>query len=71
MDEIYSLINAEYSQPEKARIMNSMRQHCKGLTLFVDNPEIPMDNNLAEGCSVTWSLVGRTTGGITPFGEGN
>ena len=25
-----------------------MKEHWKGLTLFVDNPEIPMDNNLAE-----------------------
>jgi len=30
------------------KIMKSMKEHWKGLTLFVDNPEIPMDNNLAE-----------------------
>jgi len=28
--------------------MNSMKEHWEGLTLFVDNPEIPIDNNLAE-----------------------
>ena len=25
-----------------------MKEHWKGLTLFVDNPALPMDNNLAE-----------------------
>jgi len=47
-NEIYSLINMEYSHPAQTAIMNSMKEHWKGLTLFVDNPEIPMDNNLAE-----------------------
>jgi len=48
LDEVYSLINREYSHPAQAAIMNSMKEHWKGLTLFVDSPEIPMDNNLAE-----------------------
>jgi len=48
LDEISSLINREYSHPAQAAIMNSMKEHWKGLTLFVDNPEIPIDNNLAE-----------------------
>ena len=47
-NEIYSLINIEYSHPAQTAIMNSMKEHWKGLTLFVNNPEIPMDNNLAE-----------------------
>lgn len=48
LNEIFSLINMEYSHPAQTAIMNSMKEHWKGLTLFVDNPEIPMDNNLAE-----------------------
>jgi len=45
---VYCLINTEYSHPARDAIMNSMKRHWRGLTLFVDNPQIPMDNNLAE-----------------------
>ena len=48
LNEFYSLINEEYSHPAQAAIMKSMKEHWKGLTLFVNDPEIPMDNNLAE-----------------------
>jgi transposase len=34
--------------PAAQKVLESMRRHWDGLTLFVDNPEIPMDNNLAE-----------------------
>jgi len=46
--KINSLINMEYNHPKQNDIMKSMKQHWKGLTLFVDHPQIPMDNNLAE-----------------------
>lgn len=45
---IYALIKMQYSHPAQTAIMNSIKEHWKGLTLFVDYPEIPMDNNLAE-----------------------
>jgi transposase len=32
----------------RRKILASLREHWKGLTLFVDQPEIPMDNNGAE-----------------------
>ncbi len=32
----------------RRKILASLREHWKGLTLFVDHPEIPMDNNGAE-----------------------
>ncbi|MFQ5868076.1 MAG: IS66 family transposase [bacterium] len=48
LNEIYSLINREYNHPAQTAVMNSMKEHWKGLTLFVNNPEIAMDNNLAE-----------------------
>jgi len=48
IDEIKSLINMQYSHPAQADIMNSMKEHWEGLTLFVDHPEFPIDNNHAE-----------------------
>jgi len=48
IDKIYSLITLQYQHPAKASIMNSMKEHWRGLTLFVDNPEIDMDNNISE-----------------------
>ena len=33
-------------EPEK--ILQSMRRHWPGLTVFVDHPHVPMDNNAAE-----------------------
>jgi len=33
---------------EQAKILRSMRRHWQGLTVFVDHPEVPMDNNAAE-----------------------
>jgi len=35
------------THPPQTAIMNSMKEDWKGLTLFVDNPEITIDNNLA------------------------
>lgn len=37
----------EYSDG-RAGAMNSMKEHRNGLTLFVEYPELPMDNNLME-----------------------
>jgi len=48
ISEIYCLINTQYSHPAQTAITNSIKEHWKGLTLFIDNPEIPMDNNLSE-----------------------
>jgi transposase len=42
----------ELAQPDlpapRRKILASLREHWTGLTLFVDHPEIPMDNNGAE-----------------------
>ena len=44
--------DAELAPPNlpapRRKILVSLREHWKGLTLFVDHPEIPMDNNGAE-----------------------
>jgi transposase len=34
--------------PEQEKILKSMRKHWEGLTLFVEHPHVPMDNNAAE-----------------------
>ncbi|HDZ27475.1 MAG TPA: IS66 family transposase [Candidatus Aminicenantes bacterium] len=45
-------IKEELSQKKKdaecEAILKSMKNHWEGLTVFVDYPEVPMDNNLAE-----------------------
>jgi transposase len=34
--------------PEQEKILQSMRRHWQGLTVFVEDPRVPMDNNAAE-----------------------
>jgi transposase len=34
--------------PEQQKVLQSMRRHWPGLTVFVDHPAVPMDNNAAE-----------------------
>lgn len=40
------------------KILTSLKNHWKGLTVFVDRPEIPMDNNIAER-GLRNSVIGR------------
>jgi transposase len=47
-----------YALPEQNKIMTSLQNHWQGLTLFVDNPDIPMDNNIAENM-LRLPVVGR------------
>jgi transposase len=35
-------------RPEQEKILQSMRRHWTGLCVFVDHPQVPMDNNAAE-----------------------
>jgi transposase len=34
--------------PAERKVLQSMQEHWAGLTLFVDNPQVPMDNNQSE-----------------------
>ncbi len=34
--------------PARRKVLESLRQHWSGLTVFVEHPEVPMDNNTAE-----------------------
>lgn len=44
--------------PAKRRVLTSLSEHWDGLTVFVDFPEVPMDNNAAER-RVRGPVVGR------------
>jgi transposase len=56
--------------PAAAKVLTSLREHWAGLTVFVEHPEVPMDNNAGErtirdpvmgrknyfGCGALWSV---------------
>lgn len=53
-----ALLNeSELAEPAR-KVLQSLQNHWSGLTVFVDHPEVPMDNNTAER-SVRNSVVGR------------
>ncbi len=58
IDKISSLINQGYNHPGPTAVITSMKEHWRGLTLFVDDPSIPMDNNQAERILRT-AVLGR------------
>jgi transposase len=37
-------------RPPQRKVLTSLDTHWSGLTVFVDHPEVPMDNNTAERC---------------------
>jgi transposase len=43
------LAQPDLRQPQR-KALTSMQDHWPGLTVFVDHPEVPMDNNTAERC---------------------
>ena len=44
--------------PARRKVLSSLREHRPGLTLFVEHPEIPMDNNTVER-TLREPVVGR------------
>jgi transposase len=44
--------------PSAKKLLKSLSKHWQGLTVFVDHPEIPMDNNIAER-GLRSSVLGR------------
>jgi transposase len=42
----------------KKKVLTSMKNHWEGLLVFVDNPDVPMDNNVAER-AVRNPVIGR------------
>jgi transposase len=51
-------INDEMKPPSARKLLTSLNKHWFGLTVFIDRPEIPMDNNIAER-GLRGSVVGR------------
>jgi transposase len=51
-----SELTEENLHPEKARRLNSIKDHWEGLQVFVDHPWIPMDNSEAERKMITAAL---------------
>ncbi len=43
-----SELSAKQIAPCRAKVLKSLKNHWEGLTVFVDYPEVPMDNNSAE-----------------------
>ena len=46
------------AEKEQIKVYRSLLNHWEGLTLFVDNPEVPLDNNIAEN-SIRNPVMGR------------
>lgn len=57
LDRAALLNEPSLADPARA-VLQSMQNHWPGLTVFVDHPEIPMDNNPAER-TVRHAVVGR------------
>lgn len=41
-------LSEEQLHPARRKVLESLRAHWEGLTVFVENPHVPMDNNRAE-----------------------
>lgn len=52
--------------PSAKKLLMSLNKHWSGLTVFVDHPEIPMDNNTAER-----GLLGSVVGRKNYYGSGS
>lgn len=48
LDKMNAINTSAYKDSRKQKQAQSMLNHWKGLTLFLEFPEIPLDNNLAE-----------------------
>ena len=54
------------ARKQQMKVYNSLLTHWEGLTLFVENPQVPMDNNLAEN-----TIRGPVTGRKNYYGSGS
>jgi transposase len=52
VEEMHKSMEAQLQEPDlhpaKRAVLQSMQEHWEGLTLFVDHPQVPMDNNQSE-----------------------
>ncbi len=62
-----SLVGIKSSaEKQQIRVYQSLLNHWEGLTLFVNNPEVPLDNNIAEN-----SIRNPVTGRKAYYGSGS
>lgn len=54
------------ARKQQRKVCQSLLTHWDGLTLFVENPQVPMDNNLAEN-----TIRGPVTGRKNYYGSGS
>jgi len=48
LQEMRKAMDGKHDHDAQVKAMDSMKRHFDGLTLFVQHPELPMDNNLME-----------------------
>jgi transposase len=58
LDDCETSIKSKNLKPVQQKVMTSLKKHWEGLTLFMDYPEIPMDNNKSER-AIRPPVVGR------------
>ena len=70
LDRMQAHYEQELKEPElhsiKEKVLTSLENHWPGLTVFVDHPAVPMDNNKAER-----SVRGPVTGRKNYYGSGS
>ena len=70
LDRMQAHYQQELKEPElhsiKEKVLTSLKNHWLGLTVFVDHPAVPMDNNKAER-----SVRGPVTGRKNYYGSGS
>ncbi len=69
LDEILRKCERDLKKPlheRQKKALNSLKKHWTGLTIFLDQPEVPMDNNAAER-----ALRGPVTGRKVYLGSGS
>ncbi|MBW2986892.1 IS66 family transposase [Candidatus Woesearchaeota archaeon] len=56
--ELEKQLEDKETECSSRKVLESLRNHWEGLTIFIDRPEIPMDNNEAER-GLRTSVIGR------------
>lgn len=51
-------LSEPHIHPARKKVLKSLKRHWEGLTVFLDHPEVPMDNNYAER-NLRLSTLGR------------
>ena len=65
MDEETKMLSKS-ARKQQRKVCQSLLNHWKGLTLFVENPQVPLDNNIAEN-----TIRGPVNGRKNYYGSGS